>query len=100
LLLFYSVSPVNIPEDRRPAVAEYITRANYGLNVGNFEIDYTDGEVRYKSSIDVENTELTSARIHNVVYASVWMMDRYLPGIMQVIYANTEPSEVIKKIEG
>lgn len=56
LLFFYSVCPVNIPEDRRPAVAEYITRANYGLYVGNFEMDYTDGEVRYKSSIDVENT--------------------------------------------
>jgi hypothetical protein len=100
LLLFYSVCPVHIPEDRRPAVAEYITRANYGLSIGNFEMDYTDGEVRYKSSIDVENTELTPALIHNVVYASVWMMDRYLPGIMQVIYANTDPSEAIKKIEG
>lgn len=100
LFLFYSVCPINAPEDKRTAVAEYITRANYGLYVGNFEMDYTDGEIRYKSSIDVENTEINPALIHNVVYASVWMMDRYLPGIMEVIYANANPVEAIKKIEG
>jgi hypothetical protein len=100
LLIFYAVCPSNAPEDRRPAAAEYITRANYGLYVGNFEMDYTDGDIRYKSSIDVENSELAPALIHNVVYASVWMMDRYLPGLMQVIYNNIEPAEAIKKIEG
>jgi hypothetical protein len=81
-------------------VAEYLTRANYGLYIGNFEMDYTDGEIRYKSSIDVENTELVPAVIHNVVYPSVYMMDCYLPGIMEVIYANAVPAEAIKKIEG
>jgi hypothetical protein len=100
LFLFNSICPVNAPEDRRPAVAEYLTRANYGLYIGNFEMDYTDGEIRYKSSIDVENTELVPAVIHNVVYPSVYMMDCYLPGIMEVIYANAVPAEAIKKIEG
>ena len=29
-------------------VAEYITRANYGIVNGNFELDYSTGQVRYK----------------------------------------------------
>ncbi len=35
-LAFYSVCPVRAAEDRRMAVAEFITRVNYGLVIGNF----------------------------------------------------------------
>lgn len=30
--------------------AEFLTRANYGLVFGNFEMDMHDGEIRYKPS--------------------------------------------------
>ena len=31
-------------------VSEVLVRANWGLSVGNFEIDVSDGEVRFKTS--------------------------------------------------
>jgi hypothetical protein len=30
----------------RAPPAEFITRANYGLIIGNFELDFEDGEIR------------------------------------------------------
>ena len=33
------------------AAAEFEARANFGLNIGMMELDMTDGEVRYKSSL-------------------------------------------------
>ena len=33
-VVFYSVAPVQIPEEKRPSVSEFITRANYGLIIG------------------------------------------------------------------
>ena len=33
LFLFYSVCPVNVPEEKRPVMAEFLTRVNYGLNM-------------------------------------------------------------------
>ena len=99
LFFFYSVCPVNVPEDKRPLIAEFITRANYGIKIGNFELDFDDGEVRYKTSIDVENDDLTPALISNHVYANIWTMDRYLPGIMSVVYSDEEPIDAIQKIE-
>ena len=54
-VLFYSVAPLAIPEESRLAVAEFITRANYAMALGNFEMDFSDGEVRFKTSIDVTN---------------------------------------------
>ncbi|WP_448265168.1 YbjN domain-containing protein [Nostoc sp. DSM 114159] len=97
--VFYSICPVNSPENKRLAVAEFITRANSGMMIGNFELDFTDGEISYKTSIDVEGDRLSFALIQRVVYANVTMMDEYLPGIMSVIYGNVSPEEAIAKIE-
>ncbi len=98
--IFYSLCPVNAPEDMRPWVAEYLTRANYGLFLGNFELDFEDGEVRFKTGIDVEGDELTTALVRQVVYSNVIMMDRYLPGLLKVIYGGMSPSDAIGEIDG
>lgn len=98
--IFYSIAPNNVPEDRRLAAAEFLTRANYGLVIGNFELDFSDGEVRYKTSIDVEGDRLTSPLLKQMVYANVLTMDRYMPGLMAVTYGNVKPVDAITQVEG
>jgi hypothetical protein len=98
--LFYAIAPVKAPEAARPAVAEFITRANYGMRIGNFEMDFSDGEVRYKSSLDFEQEVLTPRLIKNAIYPVVQTIDRYLPGLMRVIYGDQPPAEAIAEIEG
>ena len=83
-LLVYSVIAVNIPEERRNSVALYLTRANNGLAIGNFEMDLDNGDVRFKTSIDVEEAELSDALIDHLFLANVVSADRYLPGIHAV----------------
>lgn len=97
--IFYSVLDVYVPENRRAAMAEFLTRANYGLIIGNFEMDWNDGEIRYKTSIDVEGDQLSVPLVHRLVYVNVLMMDRYLPGIMQVAFGNVEPAAAIASVE-
>ncbi|MBN1178254.1 MAG: YbjN domain-containing protein [Anaerolineae bacterium] len=99
-VIFYSVMESNVPPEKRGAVAEYLTRANYGLYIGNFEMDFSDGEVRYKTSVDVEGGYLTHQMIKTLVYVNVMMMDKYLPGIMAVVYADKSPEEAVAAIEG
>lgn len=98
--VFYSVCPINVPEEKTSQAVEFITRANYGMIIGNFEFDYDDGEIRYKTSIDVEGASLTHELVKQMVYANVIIMDRYLPGIMRVIYGDAQPIVEIEKIEG
>jgi hypothetical protein len=98
-LVFYSVFPFAIPAEKRPAMAELITRANYGLLLGNFEMDFEDGDLRYKTSLDVEGAELTSALVSSILYANVLTMSQYFPAIMNVLYSDTSPAEAITKIE-
>lgn len=98
--IFYVIAPVKAPEEARLAVAEFITRANYGLRIGNFELDFNDGEVRYKSSLDFEGVTLTTELIEHAIYPAVQTMDRYLPELMKVIYGDKPPAEAIAEIEG
>ncbi|MBD2245324.1 YbjN domain-containing protein [Nostoc sp. FACHB-888] len=98
-MIFYSICPITTPESKRSAVAEFITRANYGLAMGNFELDFSDGEIRFKTSIDVEGGFLTSELLEGVVYANVTMMDEYLPGIIAVIKNDTLPVDAIAQLE-
>jgi hypothetical protein len=97
--LFYTLCPIIPPANHRPALAEFITRANYGMTIGNFELDYTDGEIRYKTSIDVENDRLTPALIQTLVYTNITMMDQYLPGIQAILDHKMTPAEAIQAIE-
>ena len=83
--IFYSICPVSAPEDKRTAIAEFLTRANYGIVIGNFDLDFSDGEIRYKTSIDLGGDRLSTSLVRQLVYANVLMMDEYLPGIMAVI---------------
>jgi hypothetical protein len=97
-LVFYSVYPLKVPENKRMATADYLTRANYGLFVGNFELDFRDGEVRFKTSVDVEDAEVAPL-IRRIVYTNVVMADKYFHGLMQVIYSEIEPKTAIEQAE-
>lgn len=98
--VFYAVSPVKVPEAQRPAVAEFVTRANYGMRIGNFEMDFGDGEVRYKSALDFEGEALSDNLLKNAIYPAVQVLDRYIPGLMAVAFGGKAPVDAIRGIEG
>jgi len=98
-LIFYSYMPENSPPEKITAVAEFLSRANRGMRIGNFELDYDDGEVRYKTSIDVEGGELSNKMIDNLLRANLTTIDRYFSGLMELIYGEKPAAEIIKRIE-
>jgi hypothetical protein len=98
-ILFTSGVENKVPAAKRQAIAEYLTRANYGLNVGNFEMDFSDGEVRCRTSISVGDGQLTSEMVRCIVHVNLGLIDRYFPGIMAVIYTGTSPADAIAQVE-
>jgi hypothetical protein len=91
VLLCYSVRDDRVPADRRVPTAELLTRLNYPLVVGSFEMDLEDGEVRFRSSIDFEGAEPTEALIRNVVFPNVRTMELCLPAIQAVADEGAAP---------
>ena len=94
-LCFLSSYRAVVPEDKRVATAEYVTRANFGILVGNFELDFSDGEVRFKTSADVEGIEITSVFVQNLLVANLLTADKYFPGLMKVLYAGMTPADAL-----
>ena len=95
-----TVCPVNVPPERALAAAELLTRINYDLVIGNFEMDLGDGEIRYKTGLDVTGADLSLPLVQNAVYLNVLMMDTYLPAIMAVAYGDVSPLEALSRIGG
>ena len=97
---FYSIFPVKINQKDHYTVMQFITLANFGMIIGNFELDLSDGEVRYKTSVDLEGVDIQAGMLRNLVYANVLTMDKYFTGLMRVIYGGIMPEDAINEIEG
>jgi len=97
--VFYSVAGVKAPEQARSEVADFLTRANYGLILGNFELDFSDGEIRYKTSFDAEGLEDPTPLFRSCIYANVLTADRYFPGLTAVMYGGSTPQQAVELVE-
>lgn len=98
-VIVHAVVPHSIPELHRIEVALFLTRANYGLGSGCFEFDLDDGEVRFRSSIDLGDVELTDALFEPLIGYTLAAMSRYVPGIAAVL-AGVPPRDAIDVVEG
>lgn len=95
LVVFYSHVQCRVPAEKRLALAEFLTRANYGLWLGNFELDFSDGEIRYKTSLHLGDGILTAEMLSAMLRSNVGTMDRYLPGIMSVLWNDVSAEDAV-----
>jgi hypothetical protein len=88
-----------VPPDRCDEMAEFLTRANFGLVIGCFEFDLDDGRVRFRSSIDFTNSELTETLIRNSIRSSMDAVERYGDAIVKVLRGELDAMQAIKEVE-
>ncbi|MBA2671819.1 MAG: YbjN domain-containing protein [Gemmatimonadetes bacterium] len=88
-----------VPAEHRAAIAEAMTRANYSLPFGNFEMDWSDGEVRFRTGIDVEGGELVEQMVNNLIGPGVTNMDRYHGAFMKIVHAGATAESAIRDME-
>jgi len=100
MAFFYVAYPTLTPVESRPAVAEFITRANYGQKMGNFEMDYSDGQVRYKTTHNVADGPFTEEMIGDLVGFALFTVERYHLALSKVMFGALTPEEAIAEVEG
>jgi hypothetical protein len=84
-VLLYSRYPQAVPQERRLVMAELIARANFDLPIGNFELNMDTGELRYKTSLEIEPSVFDVATAYNLLLANLSMMDLHWPAIEAVV---------------
>ena len=95
----YAICPIKATQDVIPQVAEYITRANFGLKIGKFELDYNDGEVRYHTILPCSQGTPCIKDVERVIDISFLMMQRFGDGLVKNLMGYGEPAEDIKAIQ-
>lgn len=86
----YHILPLSASSGERPLQAEFITRVNYDLARGNFEMDFRDGEIRYKHRIslaDIRDNSFTE--ISYMLCLGCGMIEQYSPGIVAISFGKT-----------
>ena len=101
--MVYAISPLGVDEDDErmlAAMAEFICRANYGLVNGNFELDMSDGEIRFKCFVDCDNITPSTEVIRNSIHYPAAMFKQYGSGIADIIFGNASAKEAVANCEG
>ncbi len=84
-LVVYSQMAEAVPESERVRLALMLTRINYGLVLGNFELDLDDGELRYKTSLVAEAMPLNATIVRNLVYGNFFGLDLYIRALQAAL---------------
>jgi len=96
---FFSIFGVNTPENKKLEIAELLTRINYGSFLGNFEMDFESGEVRFKTNLFYKSIDPPLEMVAPLIITPIVTMDKYLPSIMGVIFNNLTPLQAIALVE-
>lgn len=83
--LVYSILSETVPSKKRGEMALFLAETNYDLGVGSFEMDPQDGEVRFRTSLDVEGDRLSRALFERLVTMNITMMDQYIELLLEKI---------------
>ena len=91
-LVIYGLIDQKVPETKRQQVAELITRLNYGLVMGNWELDFSNGDLRFRTVLCTQGVPPTQGMIEAIHLVNALILDRHYPAIMSVLYGGTSPS--------
>ena len=86
-------------KDKLPQMAEFITRANFGLKYGAFEMDYGDGEVRFHLVFPMTAIRADDMLLPTLLALPPKMLDQYSKGFTEVLMDLKTPEEAVKDCE-
>ena len=93
---------LNCDEELRVELSKLLTMINYGLLIGNFEMDFSDGEVRYKIATNCKDCIPSQSIIEDSMMIPAVMFEQFGDAILDVMfgyktaeeaYASTEDDE-------
>ena len=89
VVLCHAYAPFKVAEEDRRRVMEFVTRANCGLKLGNFEMDLDTGVVCFK----------TTFCLTGLVRGALSVLEDYGNALDDVVKGRKTPSEAVREAE-
>jgi hypothetical protein len=94
--LFYLHYGATVSPARRDEAVCFLTRANCGLAIGNFEMDWEEGLVRFKTSVDFTGGALTETLIQNAILSAMHAVEVYSKPLLLVLRGELDAASAIQ----
>lgn len=88
-----------VPRAHRDRACVLANLVNWGLAVGNFELDPEDGELVYRATLVIADGTLGHAQLHRTLLSSVAAVDYYLPAFQSLAEAGLTPRQALALLE-
>lgn len=105
-IIAYAFHPLIVIEPIRPLAMEFVTRANFGLPYGKFELDLDHGDLRFATGY--QQSEFTNQNsldgfseqhIGELLDNSIGTLTYYHSALIETLYNNVPPKDAIAQIE-
>ena len=100
--IVYAISPIGADADESKmmaSMAEFICRANCAIPQGNLELDFIDGEIRFKDSVNCKGMTPTNEIVSSSIHFPIVVFEQYGAGILDIIFSNTTARDAIEQCE-
>lgn len=98
IILVYTILGSIVEVNKRDRISQLLTKINYGLRIGNFEMDYEDGQIRYKTSIDYDGIkEFDDSIISNLILVNLTTTDKFYQAIEECLHTRKTIEKILEK---
>jgi len=89
-----------VPHSKRLEVCDFMNRVNYELANGNFEMDMDNGEIRYRTFLDLADAKPSKGQIQNIIWNGIQEFDSYYSGLINLVYWDYNVEEAVACCSG
>lgn len=89
---------IGTDDENEIQVMEFVTRANYGLTYGGFQMNLDDNRIDYTLFLPCEDVP-TGAAIERLIGTGIYMLNRYGNELLAVIFGMKSAKDAIDAVE-
>lgn len=98
IVIIYTILGSLVQSEKRNRIAQLLTRINLGIRIGNFEMDYNDGQIRYKTSVDYDGIkEFDDSFIENLILSNLTKTDEYYQAIEEGLHTRKTIEKILER---
>jgi len=100
-LLFSAPGYLTVPEehDNKDEVLSAMMAINYQLLLGNFERDISDGEIRFRLAVPLEDNDFTYEQFQRCLFTLAYTIDKYYPIFQRMLWAGLTAEQALAEEE-
>jgi hypothetical protein len=87
-----------LSQDNLPAVVEYITRVNYNLSFGSFDLDIDNCAIQFRTGVSFFSTDAVQAIVQNVLRDAIGGFQFFMPSLLSVDAGKVEAIDAYEAV--